>query len=253
MSLSLDRVEIESVGSDPVRLAGALLDQLPVLDGAVPIHEIALALDILDIREAPLSGLEACLQTDHHKSYGQVVLNAASSPRRQRFSIAHELGHFLNERHGPTHEGAFACSRDDMSAPFGDPRHRRQEQEANSFAIELLAPLSRLGPYLRPVAELDHALAISDRFDISREAAVRRYVELHRDCLAAVFTRHGQVRYIEKGEGFPRVNFWVGDDLGPALRLPAPDAEGLTELDEADPHIWLTSPGRHDLFVQTLH
>ena len=49
MTLSLDRMEIESAGSDPVRLAGALLRQLPELAGRVPIDEIALALDIVEI------------------------------------------------------------------------------------------------------------------------------------------------------------------------------------------------------------
>lgn len=244
MSLSLDRVEIESVGSDPARLAGALLDQLPGLDGAVPMREVALALDILDIREAPLQGLEACLQTDRHKSRGQIVVNAASSPRRQRFSIAHELGHFLNERRLPIREVQFACSRRDMVDPAGDLRHRRQEMEANSFAIEVLAPRSLLGRHLNPAAELQHALAMHKRFDISREAAVRRYVALHTDCLAAVFTEGGRVRYIEKGEGFPHTAVWVGGDLGPSHRDRGPDPDGLTTLDAVDPEIWLTFPGR---------
>ena len=99
MTLTLDRLEIESIGADPVRLARALLEQMPGLDGRVPIDEIALALDIVSIELAPLVSIEACLQCDARKDKGQIVLNADSSPQRRRYSIGHELGHFLNERH----------------------------------------------------------------------------------------------------------------------------------------------------------
>ena len=115
---ALDRIEIESVGSDPFRLAQALLVQLPHLDGRVPIEEIALALDIVAIEPKPLKSLEGCLQCDPYKSYGQIVVNANSRPRRQRYTIAHELGHFLNERHRPPSEQCFVCTAADMSALF---------------------------------------------------------------------------------------------------------------------------------------
>jgi hypothetical protein len=73
MSLELSRVEIESVGSDPRKLARALLAQLPGLTGAVPIEAIARALDIVSIEVAPLRGIEGCLQCDAWKSEGQIV------------------------------------------------------------------------------------------------------------------------------------------------------------------------------------
>ena len=72
MSLLLDRCEIECAGgSDPVRLARALLKQLPDVNGPIPIEEIALALDIQAIEEFELQGLEAALITDANKSRGR--------------------------------------------------------------------------------------------------------------------------------------------------------------------------------------
>ena len=117
MSLALSRVEIESAGSDPRKLARALLAQLPAVTGPVPIEAIARALDIVSIEVAPLSGIEGCLQCDPLKSEGQIVVNANSPPRRRRYTIAHELGHFLNERHRPTIDLGFACTADDMAKP----------------------------------------------------------------------------------------------------------------------------------------
>lgn len=249
MTLALDRIEIESVGADPVHLATALLKQMPGLDGAVPIEHIALALDILAIEKAPLQGIAGCLQCDPLKSFGQIVVNASEAPRRRRYTIAHELGHFLNERHEPTSAVGFDCSADDMSTPRRTGLRLQQEREANTFAIEVLTPRRLLARHLTPSAELDHVLEVGRRFDISREAAARRYVALHDECLAVVFSRDGRVRYIEKAEGFPRTSVWSGDPLpvGPVLQ-----GTSLTSLDEVDPADWLVRTDRHALFAQTL-
>lgn len=246
---ALDRIEIESVGSDPFRLAQALLVQLPHLDGRVPIEEIALALDIVAIEPKPLKSLEGCLQCDPYKSYGQIVVNANSRPRRQRYTIAHELGHFLNERHRPPSEQCFVCTAADMSALFRKDIRLNQEREANIFAIEVLATQRLLTSHLKQAAELDHVLEIADRFDISREAAARRYVSLHRECLAVVLTHNGIIRYIDKGEGFPMTSVWVGDSLPDC---PSSENEALTSPDEVDPGAWLTRPNLHTLYAQTL-
>ena len=49
--VTLDRMAIEEVGLNPQRLAQAIHDQKARLNGAVPIYEIAAALDIDEIRE----------------------------------------------------------------------------------------------------------------------------------------------------------------------------------------------------------
>ena len=133
----------------------------------------------------------------------------------------------------------------------GPGAHQRQETEANIFAIEVLTPRSALGRYLRPPAELDHALALAEAFEISREAAIRRYVALQGECLAAVFSKGGRVRYIEKSEDFPATTIWTGDQLG-GLLAKRPSGT-LTTLDEADAFRWLKWPDGVTLFAQTLH
>ncbi len=248
--MELDRIEIESAGSDPERLAAALLRQLPDLDGRVPIDEIALALDIVEIVEAPLVGLEGCLQTDALKSEGQIVVRAASPPQRRRFTIAHELGHFLNERHRPTGHHGFACTAQDMRSPAREGVHRRQEREANAFAIEALMPRRLLGRHLKRTADLEHALAIAARFDVSRAAAVRRYVALHEEALAVLFTRHGVVLYLDKAETFPWTAAWKGDAIGHLL--PSPGADRLGSMNEVQSEDWIAGDFRGGVFAQTL-
>ncbi len=140
-------MSIEDVGLNPRRIAEAILAQLEGERGAVPVREIALALDIEWIRAEPLSNIEAALVTTAERDRGQILLNSRSSRQRQRFSLGHELLHFLNPLHEQTSEGGFQCSRLDMRASASTQgRHERQESEANEFAIELLTPRSVSSP-----------------------------------------------------------------------------------------------------------
>ena len=252
MAISLDRVAVEETGANPVRLARAIHNQLPDLTSAVPVHDIAFALDIEEIREAHLTSLEGCLLTDQQKSYGAILVNRASSPRRRRYTIGHELGHFLSERHVPTSDDGFQCTKDDMGHPKRSGRHLRQEREANTFSIELLAPVRLIQSHLKRPADLEHALAIAEDLDISREAAVRRYVALHNECLAVVFSAGDRVRYVEKGEGFPGTAIWANDTLPPLPPRPR-DGSDLTALDEVSPGSWLSRTDHVALFAQTLY
>jgi Zn-dependent peptidase ImmA (M78 family) len=251
VALRLDRVEIESVGSNPVRLAAAILKQLPDLTGAVPVHDIAYALDIEEIREDRVRSFEGCLLTDRDKSYGSILVNSGSSQRRRRYTIGHELMHFLSERHEPTEDQGFVCTKVDMLSPSRVGQHLRQEEEANTFAIELLAPEQLIKKYLVRAADLEHVIAISNERDISREAAVRRYVDLHEDCLAVVFTDGRRIRYVHKGEAFPATRIWMNDQAPPLPPRPT-DGTELTAMDEVSAALWLSSSDGTTLFAQTL-
>lgn len=76
-----------------------------------------------------------------------IAIEATHHPHRQRFSIAHEIGHFvLHYLPTPASDGHFACTNSDMEVD-GAPRsagsrlrHFQQEAEANRFAGSLLMP-----------------------------------------------------------------------------------------------------------------
>jgi Zn-dependent peptidase ImmA (M78 family) len=144
----------EAGGSNPKKLAGAIHDQLRQLgidNGRVPVQEIATALDIDEIRLEPVESFEGALVTTPERTTGKILANSQSRPTRRSFTIAHELGHFLNIWHRPMEGDRFVCSKKDIGPGFTsaaqviDP-HQIQESEANSFAIELLIPEYRLDP-----------------------------------------------------------------------------------------------------------
>ncbi|EAQ35368.1 hypothetical protein NB311A_13666 [Nitrobacter sp. Nb-311A] len=250
--VTLDRMAIEDVGLNPQRLAQAIHEQLAGLNGAVPIYEIAAALDIDEIREEPLSNLEAALVTMPERDRGRILLNSRSNRQRRRFSLSHELLHFLNPTHEQTSVGGFRCTRQDMRLSSGDKigdRHRRQESEANSFAIELLTPRNRLKPFLCGNPKLAQVVAMAREFDISREAAARRFVELHPDDLAVVFCRDNRFLYAACGREFPRLSITAGEqcDLGQPVQAT------ISGFDEVAPDDWLHPPQHAiELSAQTL-
>jgi Zn-dependent peptidase ImmA (M78 family) len=100
--MPLDRMAVEEAGPNPERIAAAIHSQLALLSGPVPIHQVAEALDIVEIRQVPLKGREAAMVSAPERDIGSIVVNSASSAQRQRFSVAHELGHFLNPWHKPS-------------------------------------------------------------------------------------------------------------------------------------------------------
>lgn len=249
-ALLLDRMALDEVGLNPSKLAGAIHRQLGERPGAVPVHDIARALDIIDIREEPLSTFEGALITGPERNEGMILVNSSVSRPRRRFTIAHELLHFLNAAHRPTSPDGFRCSLRDMRLTGLDnkDRHRRQEAEANTFAIELLAPTNKVKELLRGAPDLRQVLSMARTLDLSLEASARRLVELHPETIATVFSRQGRVQYAVASPDFPGLAHAKGD----VLPLPPSSGTGLARMNEADPEEWLRSGNGIELREQTL-
>lgn len=249
--IALDRLLVDDTPDLPTAKALAIHQQLGMRTGAVPVYEIARTLDIEEIHEKPLGSFEGALVTDPERDFGFIIVNSQSSSERRRFSLAHELGHFLCAWHVQTTETGFACKRSDMTFPSGAEQHKRQESEANAFAIELLAPADCVRPYLRRLPDLEHPLAMRRELKISKAAAVRRYASLHTRKVAAIFAWDGNFSYIERSESFPYLAIKTDEPL-PAL--PAPSAsDGLSEMVEVDPGAWRLDHVRGELSCQALH
>jgi len=251
MALELDRMLIEEAGNAVGVLVAELHSQLGEMAPPIPVHDIARALDIVDLRADSLTGFEGCLITNTARSDGSILVNASSSKQRQRYTVAHELAHFLCTWHVPLGDFGFRCTRSDLvKSSIMSGAGDRQEVEANSFAIELLAPPRLLRPYIALSPDLDHVLDLAGRLDISREAAARRYADLHRRRVALIFAREGCCRFISRREDFPWIRLRTGDPI-PDL----PQVSGTrhtSEVVEADFRDWLSSDPGANLGVQVL-
>ena len=125
-----------------------------------------------------------------------------------------------------------------------------RKSEANQFAIELLAPERLLAQYLKRLPELEQVLAIHAALEISKTAAARRYVNLHRKPLAVIFANNGLYQYSDRGAGFPYINLSRGH---PLPSLPSVDRDNnISEMVEADPLDWPGLQQTNGLSVQVI-
>jgi len=259
--LALCRMTIEDVsGSSPVRLAAAIHAQIEdqgQATGPVPVEAIAAALDIIEIRKEAIHNLEGALVTTAERNVGSILVNRTSGHRRQRFTIAHELGHFLNLWHTPTSGDGFACSKADLrqagsASKPGLTRHQIQERQANRFAAELLMPISRMRAFLDAAAAIEVVLDLVDALDCSRETMARRYAEQHEAAIAIVFSQNGQCRYSITSATFPHTGLRNND---PMPVLPTPErGQAISGTIDADADDWIgAGPSDAAFTMQTLH
>lgn len=109
------------------------------VDSVVPVDPVRIARSLgINVYQAPLtntlSGMLARLAQD---SGTDLILNSEHAPVRQRFTAAHELGHyFYNLDSGQDAPRTFVHRRDTLSACGVDA----EEVFANQFAAELLMP-----------------------------------------------------------------------------------------------------------------
>lgn len=143
----------------------------------VDVHQIALTLGLQIFEqemEPYISGLLV-----RRGSKGVIAVNSRHHINRRRFTIAHEIGHFVLDHGGLQFiDAAPVFFRDEKSAQGTS----YEEVEANSFAAELLMPEQSLQNLLRnnPIDAFDEiALQIlANRFEVSTQALTIRLVNL---------------------------------------------------------------------------
>ncbi len=106
----------------------------------VPVEKLArkYAQIVRESLPSDISGMLVPLASTDEKSRWAIVVNANDAPVRQRFTIAHELGHLLIHRYLTPHaDGRYQVRFRNEKSASGSVR---EEIEANQFAAELLMP-----------------------------------------------------------------------------------------------------------------
>lgn len=144
--------------------AEQVLAKLNIKTQPIPIEEIASRLQIR-ISRAPSKDFSGLLiRKDGHALIG---VNNSEAPVRQRFTIAHELGHFFLHPQKDT----FVDYRDNKK----DVMRTVKERQANMFAAALLMPRKNLTKDFKNLAKgglSDEELrrALIDRYEVSDDA-----------------------------------------------------------------------------------
>lgn len=128
-------------------------------------------------------------------------------PTRTRFSIGHELGHFLLHKNKQTE---FLCDASAMRDWLSTDAQKKLEVEANEFSIEFLMPFVFVEPLIKkqkPCWQLIDELA--ETFNMSIMATVRRFIEVSEEPIAAIFFNKDGVNYHLGSRFFQEQNFWI--------------------------------------------
>lgn len=168
------------------KLAAKLLQERGISKPAIPVESIARDLDIR-LRFEPFEGKEdisGMLFRDNDRTI--IGVNTTHSTTRQRFTIAHEIGHYLLHR-GQLFVDTQVSFRDSRSSSATD----KGEIEANAFAAELLMPRELVVKevqrrYAKNSSLSSEALIneLSETFEVSPQAMQYRLINLGVICIS---------------------------------------------------------------------
>ena len=135
----------------------SLVDQLlqthNVTAPPVPVEKIVEALG-LEVRRAPAEDdLSGFLYRDRQKKTATIGVNSTHHTNRQRFTLGHELGHYLLHDYDGIHvDRRFQIKLRNAKSSEGTDD---EEKEANLFAAELLMPKQMVEAAINSVEGLD--------------------------------------------------------------------------------------------------
>ena len=125
-----------------------------------------------------------------------------------------------------------------------EDRAARMEVEANRCAAPLLMPHPhfRKDLRLRKGADIDHILALARRYETSKEATARRYVDLQDEPCAIVVSHNGRILRLYRHEDFPFIDVERGDPVPSGSMMARTDLKQGVPSDskERDGGIWLS-------------
>ena len=161
--------------ADVERAATKLLHDQGVSSPPVDVHAIASALDISLRYERMASDISGLLV--YRNQSARVAINQYHHRNRQRFTLAHEIGHVV--LHAEDEDRVFVDKRF-FRNELSSRGELREEIEANAFAASLLMPKYMIGEHIvatEGITDIE-VFRLSTKFEVSEQAMTLRLVRL---------------------------------------------------------------------------
>lgn len=150
--------------------AHSILSMYKIIEPPVPVEKIA---KLLGFEVEPFDFPDSISAVIRIKGTIKVIgVNKNQAETRQRFSIGHELGHYLSGHENFDHEKKIVV---DPEKKYLDPQYRA-EQEADEFAAEILMPEFMLKKYVEE-EKLDTP-SLAEKFNVSDQAMLIQLINL---------------------------------------------------------------------------
>jgi Zn-dependent peptidase ImmA (M78 family) len=155
----------------PETRARQVLEQAGVLEAPVPVEDIAQQQGARLSLEPFKGGISGMLFRDAERTV--IGVNASHARTRQRFTIAHEIGHLLLHERRSMFVDTHIYRRDEVSSMGTES----EEREANAFAAELLMPAGFVEDEARELMDQHPSITarqlvarLAVRFEVSQQA-----------------------------------------------------------------------------------
>lgn len=147
-----------------------------------------------------------------------VVYNNQRSVGRQRFTIAHEFGHYLLHRR--KYPSGLQCGEDDLGALQSE--YQKIEVEANKFAASFLMPLDdyRLQVDSKKVVTFEVISNCSTRYNVSLIASIIRWLSYTERRAILVVSREGYILWASSSDRAYRTGAYFRTVGGPPIEVP---------------------------------
>lgn len=179
-------------------LAAKLLIETGAMSAPVDLSKVTHAKGIL-VKEDDCEGYSGMLVVVNDKALISVKKSVRESGRK-RYTIAHELGHYVLPDHITKDNKVFRCSDDQLNA-FG--KNKTKEVEANIFASELLMPEQLFKPrVLNDDITKKLIRELTEEFQTSLTATCIRMVNCRAE-YSLVCSEDSRVKWFCRGEEFP--------------------------------------------------
>lgn len=198
------------------------------------------------VKYRPLGGCEARLVA----AGGQAIISVSSSSGggRQRFSLAHELAHWLCDRD----TGSFQCAKEDIGPENAEAK--KVEDRANSFASQLILPTYLVDPWIQgKKASLETAAHLSDAFRSSLTAAAIKLVKRSATPICIACHDQTKLRWRQQSPSFPD-GFYLLPELHcdtDAFLMAFGAASGMSRPKCQAANLWLSGKYAYRLEVTT--
>ena len=191
----------------------------------------------LRVREVPSTGFDGTLIRS--KSARKGVIGVRESIReqgRKRFTVAHEIGHFVIPHHRLLKNVCGERVIDSYKSTLN-----KAELEANQFAAEFLLPARAVRTWFDGEPSWAKISSVAEEFETSLSATARRFMDLTAASVALLWQRAGKVGWFHTSDAF--TYFLPLEELpsstSMAGKLFAGEAGG-TDFEPVDPNLWVS-------------
>ena len=203
-----------------------------------------------EIKYRPLGGCEARLVVRGDRAIISINSNG-NNDGRQRFSLGHELAHWIYDRK----TGAFLCAKEDIGPQNAEAKS--VEAQANGYASQLILPTYLVDPWMQKQKtqklSLDMASLLRKDFNSSLTASAIKLIK--RAAVPACITCHNQsaLAWHHRSRSFP-LEFYLIPELHQdtnAFRLAFGGISGMTKPKCEPASHWMSGRDAYRLEVTT--